>query len=158
LLNSSLCTTLIALAATATLAACGGGTTAADPVAVAATPAAKAVAAPVRGTLGTVTAITPQYSKESTSGVGAVLGTVVGAAAGHQIGGGDGKKLATAVGAVGGAFAGNKIEKDRNSKLTGYLVEVRLDNGQTSAYTLSQAGSFTNGQRVRVLDGQIKPA
>ncbi len=171
-MNSSLCTTLIAVAAAATLAACGGGNQAADPTAGVMSPAAQATTAsaephrpahtvkPVAqaGTLGTVTAITPMYAQESTSGVGAVLGTVIGAAAGHQIGGGDGKKLATAVGAVGGAFAGNKIEKDRNSKLTGYRVDVRLDDGQTSAYTLSQLGSFANGQRVRVLDGQIKPA
>lgn len=157
-LNSSFCTALIALAAAATLASCGGGTPAAGAVAVATPPTAKVAAAPVRGTLGTVTAITPLYAKESTTGVGAVLGTVVGAAAGHQIGGGDGKKLATAVGAVGGAFAGNKIEQDRNRTLTGYRVDVRLDDGQTSSYTLSQLGSFANGQRVRVLEGQIKPA
>lgn len=43
--------------------------------------------------------------------VGTVLGGAAGAALGHQVGGGSGKDAATAVGAVGGAVAGNKIAR-----------------------------------------------
>lgn len=43
--------------------------------------------------------------------VGTVLGGAAGAALGHQIGGGSGKDVATAAGAVGGAYAGNKVAK-----------------------------------------------
>ena len=50
-------------------------------------------------------------------GTNAVVGTVLGGAAGgvlgHQIGGGHGKDVATAAGAVGGAYVGNKIAKDK---------------------------------------------
>ncbi|HEY0972984.1 MAG TPA: glycine zipper 2TM domain-containing protein [Solimonas sp.] len=42
---------------------------------------------------------------------GTILGGAAGAAIGHQIGGGSGKDAATAVGAVGGAYAGNKVAK-----------------------------------------------
>ena len=50
-------------------------------------------------------------------GTNGVLGTVIGGAAGgvlgHQIGGGSGKDVATAVGAVGGAYAGKRIANDK---------------------------------------------
>lgn len=42
---------------------------------------------------------------------GAVIGAVAGALVGSQIGGGDGKKLATVAGAVGGGFAGREIDR-----------------------------------------------
>lgn len=49
-------------------------------------------------------------------GPNAVIGTVVGGAAGgaigHQVGGGSGKDVATAAGAVGGAYVGNRIAKE----------------------------------------------
>jgi uncharacterized protein YcfJ len=43
---------------------------------------------------------------------GTVLGGAAGAAIGHQIGGGSGKDVATAAGAVGGAYVGNKVAKN----------------------------------------------
>lgn len=44
------------------------------------------------------------------TGVGAVLGGVLG----HQVGGGNGKKLATVAGVLLGGYAGNEISHDRN--------------------------------------------
>lgn len=41
---------------------------------------------------------------------GTAIGAVVGGLVGNQIGGGDGKKLATVAGAVGGGYAGNRIQ------------------------------------------------
>jgi uncharacterized protein YcfJ len=49
---------------------------------------------------------------------GTVAGAVIGGVLGNQVGGGDGKKLATVGGAVGGGYAGNKIQEgmqDRNT-------------------------------------------
>lgn len=50
-------------------------------------------------------------------GTNGVLGTVIGGAAGgvlgHQIGGGRGKDVATAVGAVGGAYAGKRVASEK---------------------------------------------
>ncbi len=45
--------------------------------------------------------------------VGTVLGGAAGAAIGHQIGGGSGKDAATAAGAVGGAYVGNKVAREK---------------------------------------------
>jgi uncharacterized protein YcfJ len=42
---------------------------------------------------------------------GAVIGAVAGALIGSQVGGGDGKKLATVAGAVGGGLAGREIDR-----------------------------------------------
>lgn len=42
---------------------------------------------------------------------GTLLGGAAGGALGHQIGGGHGKDVATAAGAVGGAYVGNQVAK-----------------------------------------------
>jgi uncharacterized protein YcfJ len=49
---------------------------------------------------------------------GTAVGAVIGGVLGHQIGGGDGKKLATAGGAVAGGYAGNKIQENMQEKNT----------------------------------------
>ena len=94
----------------------------------------------------------------STSGVGAVIGGVAGAVLGNQIGGGDGKKLATVVGAVGGAVAGNSIERSRNAN-TGvgetYRISVQLDNGSSRAYEVPSSGDLRIGDRVKIENNQI---
>jgi uncharacterized protein YcfJ len=77
---------------------------------------------------------------------GTVIGAVVGGALGNQIGGGNGKKLATVAGAVGGGYAGKKIQErhqenatttntvqrcttvnDKSSKVVGYTVKYEVD-------------------------------
>ncbi len=63
---------------------------------------------------------TPEQGRPS--GLGAVIGGVAGAVVGRQIGGGTGRDVATVAGALGGAVAGNAVERNR----------VRMDNGQIS--------------------------
>lgn len=46
--------------------------------------------------------------------VGTGLGAVVGGVLGHQVGGGNGKKLATVAGVLLGGYAGNEVAHDRN--------------------------------------------
>jgi uncharacterized protein YcfJ len=45
-----------------------------------------------------------------TSGAGAVMGAIAGGAVGHQVGGGNGRTLATMAGVLGGAVLGDRIE------------------------------------------------
>lgn len=47
---------------------------------------------------------------------GTVLGAVVGGVVGHQIGGGNGKDLATVGGAVAGGVVGHKIQRHRQER------------------------------------------
>jgi uncharacterized protein YcfJ len=77
---------------------------------------------------------------------GTVVGALAGGLLGNQIGGGNGKKIATVAGAVGGGYAGNKVQEgmqqrdtytttetrcstvtDTSEKLVGYDVKYQLD-------------------------------
>jgi uncharacterized protein YcfJ len=51
---------------------------------------------------------------------------VAGGLLGNQVGGGSGKKIATAAGAVGGAVAGRKIQEKQQNK-TETVIERRCD-------------------------------
>jgi outer membrane lipoprotein SlyB len=96
---------------------------------------------------GVVAAVTPVRQKGEGSGVGAVGGAVVGGLLGSAVGGGDGRKVATVLGAVGGGYAGNEIEK-RHKSTTVYQVRVRMDDGTTR--TVTQATAPAVGTKVKV--------
>lgn len=87
--------------------------------------------------------------------VGIVGGAVVGGLLGHQVGGGRGKDLATVAGAVGGAVAGNEIQK-RVDTTKRYEVVVRFDNGSSRVFTETNPTSWRAGDRVKVVDGVIR--
>ena len=63
-----------------------------------------------------------------TIGLGTVAGGLIGGLLGNQVGGGNGKTLATVAGLAGGALAGNTIEKNMK-QVTVYDVRVRMDDG-----------------------------
>ncbi len=88
------------------------------------------------------------------SGVGVVAGAVVGGLLGNQVGGGQGKTLATVAGAVGGGYAGNEIEK-RTRKGTGWEVDVRMDNGDKRSFAYDTQPSWKAGDAVKVVDGKL---
>jgi outer membrane lipoprotein SlyB len=120
--------------------------------------AAKKVATAPRGDVGTVTAVVPIHTTEKPSGAGAVIGGVLGAAVGNQIGDGNGRKAATVIGAVGGAKIGHEVEKDRNTRVSGYRIDIQFDDGRKTSITRTQAGAFATGQRVRMSNGEVIPA
>ena len=120
--------------------------------------APKKVAAAPRGDVGTVTAVVPIRTTEKPSGAGAVIGGVLGAAVGNQIGDGNGRKAATVIGAVGGAKIGHEVEKDRNTRVSGYRIDIQFDDGRKTSITRTQAGAFATGQRVRMSNGEVIPA
>ncbi len=119
--------------------------TPAAPSAPAATPVAQA--APVCASCGTVEGVTPVTREGRGSGVGAVAGGVVGAVLGNQVGQGNGRTAATILGAVGGGWAGNTIEK-KVKKVTVYDVRVRMQDGSTRHF--EQAAAPAVGTKVTV--------
>jgi outer membrane lipoprotein SlyB len=120
----------------------------------AARPAAKpAVIAAVCDSCGVVEAVTPFQQKGEGTGIGAVAGGVIGGVLGNQVGGGNGKKAMTVIGAVGGGMAGHEIEK-RQRATTLYSVKVRMEDG--SLRTLTQSTAPTVGQKVTVEGSQVK--
>ena len=90
-----------------------------------------------------------------TSGGGAVLGAVIGAVIGHQIGSGSGRDVATGVGAVGGALAGNEIERQRRGNDEVYRISVRLDNGSVRDFDYERIDDLRVGDRVKVEGGVL---
>ncbi|OWW22290.1 glycine zipper 2TM domain-containing protein [Noviherbaspirillum denitrificans] len=88
------------------------------------------------------------------SGVGMVAGAVLGGVLGNQVGGGSGRKIATVAGAVGGGYAGNEIEKHTRAT-TSYQVRVRMEDGEVRSFPYNHQPSWSVGDRVRVVDGQL---
>ena len=116
-------------------------------------------AAPARSlcaSCGTVESVTPIAQEGKPSGMGAVAGAVLGGLLGNQFGGGDGKTLATIGGVLGGAYAGNTVEKRMNQQ-TQYRVTVRMDDGSTRSVE-SGNPSFGVGARVNVQGNVLSPA
>jgi len=89
------------------------------------------------------------------SGAGAVGGAVVGGVLGHQVGSGRGKDVATILGAIGGSFAGNQIEKTAK-KTKEYQIWVRYENGTKGLFVQPTPPSWRIGDKVKVIDGVIR--
>lgn len=104
---------------------------------------------------GTVTAVTPVEREGTPSGAGVVAGGVLGALVGNQFGGGDGKTVATILGAIGGGMAGNTVEK-KMKKETVYQVQLRMEDGSTR--TVEQTTPATVGAKVTVEGGALRSA
>ena len=94
------------------------------------------------GTVQSVTAVQRQGEVNgvavgnTTIGLGTVAGGVIGGLLGNQVGNGNGKTAATVIGAAGGAYAGNVVEKNMK-KVTVYDVRVRMDDGTTRNLDIS---------------------
>jgi outer membrane lipoprotein SlyB len=92
---------------------------------------------------------TYERAAERASGLGAGGGAVVGGLLGNQVGSGNGRTLATIAGAVGGAYAGNRVERNMHS--TTYTdVRVRMAKGGYRTFTEQGRPRYGNGDRVRV--------
>ena len=100
---------------------------------------------------------------------GTAIGAVVGGLLGNQVGGGNGKKIATVAGAVGGGYAGNKVQgsmqandtytttenrcstvTDTSEKVVGYDVKYQLDGEEGHVRMASDPG-----RRIPVEDGKL---
>lgn len=102
---------------------------------------------------GVVESIESYTEKGPASGGGAVAGGLLGGILGHQVGQGRGKDLATVAGVVGGALAGNTIEKNAN-KVTRFHVGVRMNDGTRELLTLNTTPSVAVGDHVRIVNGE----
>lgn len=103
---------------------------------------------------GVVESVTAIKVAGKGTGIGIAGGAVVGGLLGHQVGGGRGKDVATVAGAVGGAVAGNEIEKNVASTTT-YEIRVHFDDGSSRVYNESNPPQWQSGDRVRVVNGSI---
>lgn len=104
---------------------------------------------------GVVESIQPVEVRGEASGLGAVAGGVTGAVVGNQFGNGGGRAAMTILGAAGGAYAGNAIEKNVK-KGTAWRVAVRMDDGSVRTVSQSSQPSLAVGDHVRVVNGAIE--
>ena len=112
-------------------------------------------AAQICGNCGAVESVTPvqRTTKPDGPGVGAVAGGVAGAVLGNQVGQGNGRTAATIIGAIGGGFAGNAIEKNVR-KETVYQVGVRMEDGSRRTVEVAQPPAV--GSKVTVDGSSIR--
>lgn len=82
----------------------------------------------------------PVAIQQPNSGAGAVVGGLAGGVIGNQIGGGSGRAAATALGVIGGALLGNRVESNNN--------QPQLQNMQ-SCTTQTVYENRTTGYNVR---------
>lgn len=117
--------------------------------------AAAQPAPPPCAVCGRVESVRPVQRAQKTTGVGAVAGGVVGGLVGNQFGHGNGRVATTVLGAVGGGFAGNAIEKHVRT-VTVYEVGVRMDNGTLRTVETKTAPPI--GKPVTLRRGVLTPA
>lgn len=103
---------------------------------------------------GTVVGISAVRQEGHGTGIGAVGGAVAGGLVGNQFGAGGGRTAMTVLGALGGGFAGNSVEKHIRST-TAYSVRVHMESGKTRYFTYHEAPPFQQGQRVRIENGTL---
>ena len=106
------------------------------------------------GLLGTVESVREVEDPGQAQGIGAVGGGIAGAVIGHNIG--DHNKLVTLLGAAGGALLGNHIEKQARATKH-WELNVRLDNGTTQTIRSDTQPFWHQGDRVRLLHGELRP-
>jgi len=102
---------------------------------------------------GVVESVHAIQQQAPTSGVGAAAGALLGGVLGHQVGGGNGKTLATIAGAVGGGLAGNAVEQNKNTT-SGYEIIVRMEDGSRQRFIIKEQ-RWRSGDQVRIDNGNI---
>lgn len=90
---------------------------------------------------------------------GAVLGGIVGAAAGRELAkrntDSEGRQnTATVAGAAAGAVIGNAIQNRAQANNGAYNVYVRMNNGTSTVVTQNDLGGIREGSYVRVYNGR----
>jgi outer membrane lipoprotein SlyB len=104
---------------------------------------------------GTIISITPVSVKGDSSGAGGAIGAVVGGLLGNQVGGGNGKKVATVVGVVGGALAGNEIEKSKNA-VDYFDCVVGMEQGGQRTMRLASTQGLSIGTAVKISGNDLE--
>jgi len=89
------------------------------------------------------------------TGGGAIAGGILGGVVGHQTGNGRGQDLMTVLGAVGGAIAGNAVEK-KATESKSYEILVRFEDGNTRIIKSATPPAFRVGDKVKVINGVIQ--
>ena len=116
--------------------------------------ASPAPAQPACPNCGIVDSVSVTQKPGEGSPVGLIAGGLLGGLLGHQVGQGRGNTAATIIGAAGGAYAGNQVEKNAK-KTVQYDVTVRMDDGSVRTITYDIEPGFRPGDKVRFVEGRL---
>lgn len=97
---------------------------------------------------GKVTAVAVIEKAGEGSALGLIAGGAAGAILGHQVGSGTGQDLATVAGALGGAYAGKKIEEKAKTHKV-WQISVQYQDGSKGSFEFNQDPGFQVGDAVR---------
>ena len=112
------------------------------------TAAKAASAAPACPECGRVIAVSATEKAGEGSALGMIAGGAAGALLGRQVGGGTGRDIATIAGAVGGAYAGKKIEEKVKTHKS-WIVTVEFEDGSKGNFEFEEEPAFKVGDSVR---------
>jgi outer membrane lipoprotein SlyB len=104
--------------------------------------------------VGTVESVREVVEQAQPSGAGLIVGGLAGGGLGSLVGGGTGRTVATVVGALGGAYVGNQIEKSKTNVV--YQIGIKYDDGTWATVNQSAPTGLRIGDRVRVTDSGIE--
>jgi len=113
-------------------------------------PTYQVIQSPPPARVGTVESLREGLEPKDPSGAGLVVGGLVGGGLGSLVGGGSGRTVATVVGALGGAYAGNQIERSQSQMV--YQIGIHYDDGTWATIRQTQPTGLRIGDRVRVTD------
>ncbi len=116
-------------------------------------PSYQVVNAPVART-GTVESVREVVEQKDASGLGMIAGGLIGGGLGSLVGGGTGRTVATVVGAVGGGYVGNQLEKGQTQ--VSYQIGVKYDDGTWATIRQASPTGLRIGDRVVVTDSGIQ--
>jgi outer membrane lipoprotein SlyB len=116
-------------------------------------PTYQVINAPVART-GTVESIREVVEQKSPSGLGMVAGGLIGGGLGSLVGNGTGRTVATVVGALGGGYVGNQVEKGQTQVV--YQIGVKIDDGSWVTIRQTSPTGLRIGDRVVVTDNSIQ--
>jgi outer membrane lipoprotein SlyB len=97
---------------------------------------------------GKVTNVTVREQRGESNALGMLAGGAAGALLGNQVGSGSGKKVATVAGAIGGAYAGKKVQENMNGGKV-WSVEVQYDSGERRSFDFNQDPGVQRGDRIK---------
>ena len=117
-------------------------------------PTYQVIQSPPPARAGTVESIREVVEQKDPSGAGLIVGGLVGGGLGSLVGSGTGRTVATVVGALGGAYAGNRIEKSQSQVV--YQIGVKYDDGSWATIRQAAPAGLRIGDRVRVTDQGVE--
>jgi len=117
-------------------------------------PTYQVVQSPPPARTGTVESVREVVEQKDPSGAGLIVGGVVGGGLGSLVGSGTGRTVATVVGVLGGAYAGNRIEKSQSQVV--YQIGVKYDDGSWTTIRQAAPTGLRIGDRVRVTDSGVE--